>query len=108
MLNKYFVTTGLLLSALAFGPPAIAADGRYLDVKGDRIEERLDNKGDRIDNRLDRKSAVADAHGKDRLADRLDRKGDHIDNRLDRKGNRINERLDRRSAYVGRRARTRG
>jgi hypothetical protein len=108
MLNKYFVTTGLLFSALAFGPPAIAADGQYLDAKGDRIEERLDDKGDRIDNRLDRRSAIADAHGKDRVADRLDRKGDHIDNRLDRKGNRINERLDRRSAQVGRRARSRG
>ena len=97
MLNKYFVTTGLLFSALAFGPPAIAADGQYLDAKGDRIEERLDDKGDRIDNRLDRRSAIADAHGKDRVADRLDRKG-----------NRINERLDRRSAQVGRRARSRG
>lgn len=105
MLNKYFVTTGLLLSTLAFGPPAIAADGHYLDAKGDRIEERLDDKGDRINDRLDRRSSLADANGHERRANHLDRQGNRIDNRLDRKGNRINERLDRRSAQVGRRPR---
>jgi hypothetical protein len=103
MPNKTFIAVGLLVGALAASQAAIAADGHYLDAKGDRIDERLDDKGDRIDDRLDRRSALAEANGHERRANHLDRKGDRIDNRLDRKGNRINARLDRRSAHVGRR-----
>ena len=87
---KPTLAASLLFTALIAGQTANAADGQYLDNKGDRIEERLDdkgdridtrldNKGDRIDERLDRKSDFADANGKERLADKLDRKGDRID-----------------------------
>lgn len=40
--------------------PALAADGEYLNQRGDHIDQRLDDKGNRIDRRLDRKGNRVD------------------------------------------------
>ena len=81
---KPTLAASLLFTALIAGQTANAADGQYLDNKGDRIDTRYEARADR-----------ADSAGHEQLANRLDAKGNRIDARLDHRGEVASNRLDR-------------